>query len=85
MGLAEKCRDNGPSMVASVQYGPGDNERSDTYMLQPDAPLPILMVKHCAKTAPNIDSYMIGIARHCHKQVIDTSGSIFLGKSQDKG
>ena len=92
MELAEKCRDNGLSMVASVQYGTEDRQRGDTYMLQPDAQLPIMMIKHCAATAPNIDSYLIGLAGYCKKHGIDISSSIFLGRfaaigeaMQDKG
>jgi hypothetical protein len=76
--LAKKCEANGLSMVAVVQYGPADMDRGDTVILQPDASLPMVMVRHCAKTAPNVDAFMIGLTRYASEKGIDTSASIYM-------
>ena len=80
--LAKECSERGMSFLASVQYGSNDDQRGDTVLLQPDASLPMAMVRHCMKTAPNIDSYMIGLARYCREKGIDTSSSIYMNFSK---
>ena len=81
--LAVKCRDQGLSLLAVVQFGPKATDRGDTIAMQPDASLPMVMVRHCMKTAPNVDSYMIGLTRYCKEKNIETSSSIYL--SHPKG
>jgi hypothetical protein len=76
--LAQKCLDNGLSMVAVVQYGPEYKQRGATYAMQPNAGLPMVMLRHCDKTAPNVDSYIFGLKRYCAEKGIDTSGSIYM-------
>lgn len=85
LALAEKCKDNGLSFFASVQYGPNTENSATTKVIQPDASLRTVMLNHCDITAPNIDSYMIGLARYCREQGIDTSASMYLSRSFDKG
>jgi hypothetical protein len=80
--LARKCEANGLSMLATVQFGPADTDRGDTVMLQPGASLSMVMVRHCMKTAPNIDGFMIGLTRYCNEKGIDTSSSIYMSYPQ---
>lgn len=82
--IAKKCRDNGLSIVATVQFGPELHDRATTRIMQEDASLSMVMVHHCAMKAPNIDAFMIGLARHCDENGIDTSASMYLSRF-DKG
>lgn len=76
--LAEACHARGMSFLACVEYEPGS--RAGTYWLTEDAGLEMTMVKHCATTAPNIDGYVIGLARHCEEKGIDTGASMVMRK-----
>lgn len=76
MLLAKQCEERGMSLVACVEYAP--NERGGTYQLTADAGLEMRMLHHCAMTAPNIDAYVIGIARCANERGIDTSHSMIL-------
>lgn len=80
LALAEKCKEAGLSMVATVQYGPEQDQRGSTFVMQPDANLPMVMAKHCIMTAPNVDGYMIGLTRYCREKGIDTSASIYMNR-----
>jgi len=74
--IAEKCKDNGLSMVCAVEFN--RNEIARTALLQKDKGLEMVMISHCAKTAPNIDSFMIGLKKYCNENNVDTSASIYL-------
>lgn len=76
--LANACGDRGMSFLATVEYEPGS--RSRTERLTPNAGLEMVMIQHCAKTAPNIDGYVIGLIRHCSEKGIDTSGSMVVNR-----
>jgi hypothetical protein len=78
LDLANRCKDAGLSMISTVQYGPENDQRGTTALLQPDASLPMMMAHRCIMTAPNIDAYMIGLARYCNEKGIDTSASIYM-------
>lgn len=78
LALMEQCRENGLSMIAEVQFGPANEDRGSSIVMQPDASLAMVMIRHCAKTAPNIDGYMIGLTRYCAEKGIDTSASIYM-------
>lgn len=74
--LAKKCHERGMSFVAAVEYKPG--ERGGTYYLTEDAGLEMQMLRICALTAPNVDSYVINLKRYAHRLGIDTSASWVL-------
>lgn len=74
--LAEACRARDMSFLSVVEYEPGC--RSRTFQLRESAGLEMVMIQHCAQTAPNIDGFMIGLIRYCREQGIDTSGSMFV-------
>jgi hypothetical protein len=77
--LAQRCNERKMSFVAVVEYQPGD--RAGTYMLTEDAGLSMHMVSLCSRTAPNVDAYVINLARYCKKHGIDTGSSIVLRAS----
>ena len=81
--LANKCKEAGLSFVAVVEYAP--DELARTRMLQQDAGLKITMVEHCAHTAPNMDGYVMGLARYCNENGIDTSGSMVMQQLSSSG
>ena len=74
--VAQACIDAGFSMTASVEYE--RNRCGRTRTIQPDAGLDIIMTDYCAKTAPNVDAYIIGLARYCNKKGIPMGASIIL-------
>jgi len=76
LALASRCQERGMAFISSVEYEPG--ERSGTYMVPDSAGLEMHMLHLCARTAPNVDSYVIGLQRHCAERGIDTGGSIVL-------
>lgn len=74
--IAEKCLSNGMSMVAVVEYEPG--ERGRTRVMQTDAGLEMTMINHCAKTAPNVDGYVLGLVRYANERGIPLGGSLVM-------
>jgi hypothetical protein len=76
--LAKRCAAGGMSFVACVEYLPG--ARGGTHSLTEGAGLEMTMLHLCAKTAPNVDAYLINLKRHCVSRGIDTGGSFFLRK-----
>lgn len=74
--LANRCNERGMSFVAVVEYQPGDH--AGTYMVADDACLAMHMVSLCSRTAPNVDSYVMNLKRHCKAQGIDTGGSFAM-------
>lgn len=76
--LANLCGDRGMSFLSVVEYEPGS--RSTTQRATGNTGLEMTMIAHCAKTAPNIDGYVIGLARYCRENGIDTSASFVMQK-----
>jgi hypothetical protein len=74
--LAKRCEERGMSFVAAVEYQPGDH--ASTYMLTDEAHLKMHMLRLCSMTAPNVDSYVMNLRRHCKAKGIDTGGSFVL-------
>ena len=74
--LAKRCNERGMAFIAVVEYQPGD--RAGTYMMTEDAGLAMHMVGLCSRTAPNVDSYILNLRRHCLAHNIDTGGSFAL-------
>lgn len=74
--LAKRCHERGMAFVAAVEYQPGDH--AGTYMVGDDACLQMQMLRMCSQTAPNVDGYIISLARHCEAKGIDTGASIVM-------
>lgn len=78
MELCKACQERGIPFMSVVEYSPG--ERSRTMFIPESAGLEMVMIQHCAKTAPNIDGYIIGLARYAREKGIDTSASFVMQK-----
>jgi len=74
--LAKQCYARGMSFVACVEHEPG--KHGGTYFLTERASLEMQMIFCCARTAPNVDAYMIWLARHAKETGIDTGSSIVM-------
>jgi hypothetical protein len=73
--LAEECGKRGLSFVSVVEYGDG---RAHIRRLAQHAGLEMVMIDHCAKIAPNLDGFVIGLKKYCREKGIDTSASIVI-------
>jgi hypothetical protein len=81
--LANACGNRGLSFIAVVEYESGN--QATTTRFSEGAGLAMTMISHCAQTAPNLDGFVIGLARYCQEKGIDTGASIVmrqLGKSE---
>jgi hypothetical protein len=74
--LANQCGERGMSFLSVVEYEPGS--RSRTQRLTNGAGLEMTMIAQCAMTAPNIDGFMIGLAKYCREKGIETSASFVM-------
>ncbi len=74
--IAKLCEGKGIPFLAIVEYD--QNMIARTQVQTPDEGIEMVMVRHCAKTAPNIDGYVIGLARWAHKHGINMDGSIVM-------
>lgn len=74
--LAKRCNERGMSFIATVEYDEG--KRGGTYYLTEDADLSMRMVYLCSRSAPNVDSFLINLTRHCVEKGIDIGQSMFL-------
>ncbi len=78
MAAAKRCEELGYPMVAVVEYEPG--KRSETRVLPSTAGLPMFMLAMVAHHGQNIDGLLINLIRHCRREGIDMSTSMFLRK-----
>ena len=74
--IADKCTERGMSMVAVVEYAPG--ERGRTRVLRAESGLAMVMLEHCAKMGENLDGYVMGLARYAKEKGINTEGSLVM-------
>lgn len=74
--LGKACETRGLSFIAVVEYAPG--LRGETSALSKEASLEMVMLRHCARTVPNIDSYVLGLARYAKENGISTDASIVM-------
>lgn len=81
--LCEACAARGMSFLSAVEYAP--NKLAQTYQVKSDAGLEYVMLQYCARTVPNVDSYIIGLIRYCREKGIDTSGSMVMNMHKPTG
>jgi hypothetical protein len=74
--IAKICEANGIPFLALVEWAPGNIGRTE--LRTKDECLEMIMVRHCAKTAPNIDGYVLGLAKWANKEGIDMRGSFVM-------
>jgi hypothetical protein len=72
----ELCVKHGIPFLAVVEWEQGKIGRTD-YQTK-DECLEMIMIRHCAKTAPNIDGYIIGLVRWAKKHGVDFSRSFVM-------
>lgn len=74
--LAKRCSEKGMAFVSVVEYRPGSH--AGTYLLGENAGLSLQMIGLCARTAPNIDSYVMQLARYCRSKGINIDASFVM-------
>lgn len=74
--IAKICEANGIPFLALVEWSPGNIGRTD--LRTKDECIEMIMVRHCAKTAPNIDGYVLGLAKWANREGINMDGSIVM-------
>ena len=74
--IARLCKKKAIPFLAVIEYAPG--KIGETRMQTPDECLKMVMIRHCTKTAPNVDGYIMGLAKYTRDKGIDTSGSIVM-------
>lgn len=74
--IAKRCSDRGMSFLATVEYEPG--RRAGTYYMTEGADLAMQMQYVCAMTVPNVDSYIINLAKSCKSKGIDIGDSMVM-------
>lgn len=80
---AKICMELDMPFLALVEYA--KDERGETRVILPDEGLAMTMARGVAKFGVHIDGYLIGLIRHCNKNKIDISQSMFIGKYAESG
>jgi len=76
--VSKICAELGMPFLALVEYE--KDKRGETRVILPDEGLAMAMARGVAKFGVDIDSYLLGLIRHCNKNGIDISPSMFIGK-----
>jgi len=74
--VGELCVKYGIPFLAVTEYAPG--EIGETRFQTTNECLEMVMIRHCAKTAPNIDGYVLGLMKWAKKNNISMDGSIVM-------
>ena len=61
MEIGELCVKNNIPFLAVIEYDPGELGR--TFFQTADENMAMTMMCHCARTVPNMDSYVLGIIK----------------------
>ena len=76
MEIAKLCEKEEIPFLSVVEYSPGLVGRTE--LQTKDECIKMVMVRHCAKTAPNIDGYIIGLSRWGKKEKVNMDNSIVM-------
>ena len=79
--LCGACNARGMAFLSAVEYAP--NELALTYQSPSTAGLKFVMLQYCARTVPNVDSYVIGLIRYCREKGINTDESMIMRRFAD--
>lgn len=74
--VGDLCVQHGISFLAVAEYAPGMIGR--TAVQTKDECIEMVMIRHCAKTAPNIDGYVIGLIRWANKNNVNMDSSLIM-------
>ena len=81
--LCAACNAHGMAFISAVEYAP--DKLAQTYQAPSTAGLKYVMLQYCARTVPNIDSYVIGLIKYCREKGINTDESIIMRRLADNG
>ncbi|GAH11511.1 unnamed protein product [marine sediment metagenome] len=79
--VGDLCAKYGVPFLAVAEYAPGKVGR--TAFQTNEECIEMVMIRHCAKTAPNIDGYVIGLMRWAREKNINTDASIVMRQLTD--
>ena len=74
--VGDLCVKHGIPFLAVAEYLPGKIGR--TAFQTNDECISMVMIRHCVKTAPNIDGYVIGLVQWAKKKNINMDASIVM-------
>jgi hypothetical protein len=72
--LSKQCYDRGMPFNCAVEWAPG--KIGHTQVKSPDQSLESTMIGYCMQTAPNLDSYVLGIIKYCNQYGINVEGTL---------
>ena len=78
----ELCIKHGIPFLAVAEYTPGLIGK--TAFQSVSECIEMVMIRHCAKTAPNIDGYVIGLMRWANEKNVDMDASIVMRQLSDR-
>lgn len=70
------CVKHGIPFLAVAEYAPGMIGRT-AFRIKSEC-IEMLMIRHCAKTAPNIDGYIFGLGKWAKKENVSMDASIVM-------
>jgi len=76
--IGKLCKEIGMPFLAVVEYVPG--MIASTQLPTKDECIEMVIIRHCAKTAPNIDGFIIGLSRWAKENNINVSGSMVMNQ-----
>lgn len=74
--VGDLCVANGIPFLAVAEYALGMIGK--TAFQTNDECIEMVMIRHCAKTAPNIDGYVIGLARWANQNHVNVDSSFIM-------
>ena len=76
--IAKLCEAKRIPFLALTEWSPGKVGRTELKV--ENECIEMLMVRHCAKTAPNIDGYIIGLGKWAKEKNVRMDASIVMRK-----
>lgn len=75
--IGKRCEQIGMPFLALTEWAPGEVSRTETV---PDGGgcLSFAMLQMLARSAPNVDAFMISLTRYARTNGIDTSASMYM-------
>lgn len=77
LDIGKRCERIGMPFLALAEWAPGEIGRTET-IPEGGGGLSFTMVWMLARTAPNVDAFMINLTRYAKRNEIDTSSSMYL-------
>lgn len=77
------CKEKGIPFLAVAEYSPRLIGRTE--LKTEGECTSMVMVRHCARTAPNIDGYIIGLSRWAKENSVNIDGSIVMKMLKGEG